>query len=176
MFNWIFMLVIGVLSVAAGILALANPFGASVAATVIAGWSFVFLGGIQVVASFSAQGAGAKIFGILFGVIAFIIGLNILQEPLKGMLTLTFVAGIMFLASGITKAWFGFSNAEGTPRMALFLSAFISLALGAMVLSNFPQSAAVILGILLAVELISNGIGAIALALMAKDVDASSDT
>ena len=169
--NWILMLIIGILSVALGGLALANPFGASVTATFIAGWSFVFLGAVQVIASFSAPSTGAKVFGVIFGLIALAIGINILQEPLKGMLTLTFVAGIMFLASGITKAWFGFSGAEGTLRLALFLSALVSLALGAMVLSNFPQSAAVILGVLLAVELISNGISAIALAVMTKDID-----
>ncbi|MGR3637741.1 MAG: HdeD family acid-resistance protein [Shimia sp.] len=171
MVNWIVMLIIGILSVVLGFVALANPFGASVTATFIAGWSFVFLGGIQVIASFGAPSAGGKIFGVIFGLIALAIGINILQEPLQGMLTLTFVAGIMFLLSGITKAWFGFSGAEGTPRAALYLSAIVSLVLGAMVLSNFPQSAAVILGVLLAVELLSNGISAIALALVARDMD-----
>lgn len=167
--NRILMLIIGIISVALGGIALANPFGATITATLIAGWSFVFLGIAQVIAAFSAPGAGAKIFGVIFGLIALAIGINILQEPLQGTLTLTFVAGIMFLVSGVAKAWVGFSSASGTPRLALFLSGFVSMALGAMVLSNFPQSAAVILGVLLAVELISNGIGAIALSLMAKD-------
>ncbi|MCP4819397.1 MAG: hypothetical protein GY883_09415 [Shimia sp.] len=167
--NWILMLIIGILSVALGGVALANPFGASMTATLIAGWSFVFLGVAQVIAAFSAARTGGKIVGVIFGLIALAIGINILQEPLQGLLTLTFVSGIMFLVSGIAKAWVGFSGATGAPRMALFLSGFVSMALGAMVLSNFPQSAAVILGVLLAIELISNGIGAIALALLGRD-------
>lgn len=165
------MLIVGIISVVLGGVALANPFGASLTATFIAGWSFAFIGVAQIFAAFSAQGTGAKIFGIIFGLIALVIGIHIIQEPLKGMLSLTAMAGILFLASGIAKAWVGFTGASGTPRIALFLSALISLALGAMVISNFPQSATVILGILLAVELISNGISAIALSLMAKEVE-----
>ena len=47
---------------------------------------------------------------------------------------------------------------SGNLRWTILLSAVASLILGAMVLTNFPQSAEILLGILLAVELISNGI------------------
>ena len=48
------------------------------------------------------------------------------------------------------------------------ISGLVSIILGVMVLANFPQSAAVVLGILLAVELLSNGVSAIALALLTR--------
>lgn len=168
--NWIVMLIIGILSVVLGLVALANPFEASMTATLIAAWSFVFLGAVQIVVSLGAPSTGAKVVGVLFGIVALVIGFNILGEPLKGMLTLTFVAGIMFLVSGIAKAWYGFAFALGAPRVALLLSALVSIVLGVMVLNNFPQSATVILGVLLAVELLSNGFSAIALSLMSKDI------
>jgi len=162
--NWIVMMIVGVLAVILGILALANPFAASMTATVFAGWSFLFLGAFQTFAAFSAPSTGAKIAGVILGLLALIIGVHIIAQPLQGLLSLTFAAGILFLVSGVFKGVFGFSNFEGSARWALLLSGLVSVILGLMVLNNFPQSAAVLLGVLLAIELLSNGISAIALA------------
>lgn len=170
MTNWILMLIVGIISIILGIVALANPFAASMTATLIAGWSFIFLGALQIYASFGAPSTGAKIAGVLFGLLALGIGVHIVARPLEGLISLTFAAGILFLVSGALKAWFGLTGAEGRARMALLFSAAISIVLGVMVMSNFPQSAAVLLGVLLAIELISSGISAIALALIGKRV------
>ena len=60
------------------------------------------------------------------------------------------------------------STAQTPLRWALILSGAVSLLLGAMILSNFPQSAALVLGVYLAVELISNGVSLIVLSLARK--------
>ncbi|MCP4205594.1 MAG: hypothetical protein GY767_00915 [Shimia sp.] len=169
--NWIVMLIVGILAVVLGVLALANPFAASVTATVFAGWSFLFLGAFQTFASFSAPSTGAKIAGVILGLLAMVIGVHIIAQPLQGLLSLTFAAGILFLVSGIFKGIFGFSNFEGSARWALLLSGLVSVILGLMVLNNFPQSAAVLLGVLLAIELLSNGISAIALAFAVRNLN-----
>lgn len=169
--NWILMLIVGGLAVVLGVLALANPFAASVTATVIAGWSFLFLGVLQAFAAFNAASTGAKIAGMLLGLLAIVIGVHIIAQPLQGLLSLTFAAGILFLSSGVIKLIFGFSSFEGSARWAMVISGVVSLILGAMVLNNFPQSAAVLLGVLLAIELLSNGISAIALAFAVRDMD-----
>ncbi|MEP2531840.1 DUF308 domain-containing protein [Shimia sp.] len=172
MSNWVIMLLVGILSLVAGIIALLNPFAASVTATLITGWSFFILGFIQIIAGLRAEGVGHKVLGALLGLVALIIGLNLLAEPLRGLVALTMIAGIMFLVSGIFKAWVGFSGAQGPMRSALMISGLVSIVLGVMVLSNFPQSATVVLGVLLGIELLSNGVSAIALAIVAKNQDA----
>ncbi|SMP29183.1 HdeD family acid-resistance protein [Shimia sagamensis] len=169
--NWIVMMIVGLLAVVLGVLALANPFAASMTATVFAGWSFLFLGAVQAFASFSAPSTGAKIAGVILGLLAMVIGVHIIAQPLQGLLSLTFAAGILFLVSGVFKGVFGFSNFEGSARWALLLSGLISVVLGLMVLNNFPQSAAVLLGVLLAIELLSNGISAIALAFAVRNLN-----
>lgn len=169
--NWIIMLIAGVLSVIAGFVALANPFGASLVATSIAGWSFLILGVLQIFAAFGAEGFGGKIWGLLLGIVAVVLGVNILGEPLASMVTLTIVVGIMFVMSGVFKIIFGF-GVQGSMKWAVILSGVISLMLGGMVLTNIPGSAVVALGVLLAVELLSNGISMIAMALTVKSVEA----
>ena len=75
------------------------------------------------------------------------------------------MVGVLFLATGATKVVLSF-GLRGTGFMAVvLLSGIVSIVLGIMVLSNFPYSAAGILGILLAVELISTGVANIALSL-----------
>jgi uncharacterized membrane protein HdeD (DUF308 family) len=155
--SWLFLVILGILSIVAGIYALFNAVAASVVATLIAGWMFVFFGVVQIAAAFQASGWGARILSVLLGVVVLAVGLNIIGKPLEGMLTLTFVIGVLFVASGIVKLFLGFS-VSGNLRWTILLSAVASLILGAMVLTNFPRSAEILLGILLAVELISNGI------------------
>jgi uncharacterized membrane protein HdeD (DUF308 family) len=165
--NWLFLVILGILSLVAGTVALFNPFEASIVATSLAGWLFVFMGVLQIVGAVQADGWAGRIFGVLLGVVALFVGLNVIGEPLTAMLTLTLVVGILFVASGIVKLFMGFT-VVGNLRWAVLLSAAASLILGAMVLTNFPQSAVVLLGVLLAVELLSNGVALIAIGWFAR--------
>lgn len=167
--NWVTMLIIGVLSLIAGLMAMFNPFGASLVATAIAGWSFAILGVLQIFDGVRAEGWGGKLWAILLGVIALFLGINILGEPLQGMVALTVVVGFMFAVSGIFKVIVGFAVPSSPLKWAVLVSGAVSLVLGFMVLSNIPGSAVVALGVLLAVELLSNGVSMIALALSRKD-------
>jgi membrane protein HdeD len=165
--NWLFLIVIGLLSIVAGVFALIDPFPATLIATKLAGWLFVLIGILQIIAGVEARGWGARILGVLLGAVVLAVGLNVIGEPLAGMLKLTLIVGILFVGAGIVKLAAGLS-APGRLRWALLLSAAASLILGAMVLSNFPQSAEVVLGILLGVELIGNGIALVAFGAAAR--------
>lgn len=168
MSNWVVLLVIGILGVIAGIMALFNPFGASLVATAIAGWSFLILGILQIFEGLRSEGWGGKMWSILMGVIAVFLAVNLLGKPLEGMIALTILVGIMFLASGLFKILIGFRVQNAQFKWAVIFSGIISAFLGFMVLSNIPGSAVITLGVMLGVELLSNGVSAIALALVRK--------
>ncbi|MBL4558194.1 MAG: DUF308 domain-containing protein [Rhodobacteraceae bacterium] len=65
--SWLFLVILGILSIVAGIYALFNAVAASVVATLIAGWMFVFFGVVQIAAAFQASGWGARILSVLLG-------------------------------------------------------------------------------------------------------------
>ena len=83
MSNWILLTIVGVLAIIAGILALLNPFPASLAAVRLASWAFLFLGGLQIFEAFRAETWGGKLWTLLLGVVAVIVGINLLGRPLE---------------------------------------------------------------------------------------------
>lgn len=158
------LVIVGVLSIIAGMFCLFNPAAGSLASTMIAGWSFLFLGAFQLVIAFREIGWGARIWSIILGVIGILAGFNLLAHPLEGVLTLTLVLGILFIASGIFKLIAGLSLPSGSFKGLVILSAVASALLGIMIMSDYPGSAVIALGVLLGVELISDGAAMLGLA------------
>ena len=74
----------------------------------------------------------------------------------------------MLLVAGGFRISLGIGATQGALRRAMILSGALLILLAVMIFANFPQSAAVVLGAFVAVELISNGVSQIALALARK--------
>ena len=163
--SWVWMAVLAVISLIGGILALLNPLAATIAATVMAGWVFAALGAIQVIQSFRVTGWPGFLWGLLFGVLTLVVGLSLVFNPLAGMVSLTLLVGVLFLVIGVVKILYSFSLRPISGWGWVLVSGIVSVALGVMILSDFPYSATSVLGILLAVELLSNGVLFLLLAL-----------
>ena len=149
---------IGILMIIFGIIALLNPFSASIAVELMIGWMFLIAAVVQLVAIFRVETWGERIWGILLVIVNAFVGITLLGNPLAGIMALTFVIGLLFASSGIVKVIMSF-GVKGTPLFwPVLLSGIISIALAFMVLTNFPASAVSLLGVLLAVELISSGV------------------
>ena len=172
MTSWILWLLIGAVTLAGGIFALLNPFAATLAATTLAAWIFLFTGVLQIVGVFQTDGWGARIWGLILALAFLWLGITILGNPLKGVISLTIMAGIMFVATGIAKIIFAFRIRGSGYFVWALLSGAVSLILGVMVFTNFPQSAAVVLGVLLAVELVATGITLISFAFLLRTAPA----
>lgn len=156
--SWVWMAVLAVISLIGGVLALLNPFAATLAATLMAGWVFSLLGAVQIIQSFRMQGWGGFIWSMLFGVLTLVVGLSLIFDPLAGMVSLTLLVAVLFIATGAVKIMYSFSLRSVSGWGWILFSGIVSLALGVMILADFPFSASSILGILLGVELISNGV------------------
>lgn len=166
--NWKIQLITGVLFVIGGLLALFNPLAASLSVELLAGWFFLVVGCIQLFGAWRADDWGGRLWLILMGVVAIVLGINLLGQPLSGLIALTIVAGILFLVSAIVKIIVGLRVAMTELKIAVVLSGIVSGVLGFMILSNIPGSAVVTLGILMGVELLSTGVATIALAMARK--------
>ena len=172
MTSWIWWLIAGALSIAGGVLALANPLAATLTATLLAGWTFILVGVLTLVSAVSDQGWGARILAIILGVLVVLLGINLIGQPLSGTIALTIGVACMLLAVGVFRIILGFRTNFSRLRWSMILSGAVSIILSVMIFSDFPQSALVVLGVFLAVELISNGVSLIVLALARKSGEA----
>lgn len=165
---WYLWLIAGIISLLGGFFALANPLAATLTAELLTGYLFIVVGLLTIFSAFGDQGWGGRILAIVLGVAILFLGVNLVWHPLVGIISLTYAAGVLMLVMGVVRILMAFSARAKNLRGILILSGLLSLVLGFMIFSNWPQSAAVVLGIFLAVELISNGISLIVLSMSRK--------
>lgn len=156
--SWVWLAVLAVISLVGGVLALLNPFAATIAAVLLAGWAFILIGAVQLVQAFQVQGWGGFMWALLLGVLTLVVGVALIANPLAGTISLTLLVAVLLLFTGVVKLFYAFSLRPVSGWGWVLFSGAVSLLLGVLILADFPVSAAAILGILLGVELLSNGV------------------
>ncbi|NVO26619.1 hypothetical protein HJ526_04235 [Donghicola sp. C2-DW-16] len=161
--------IVGFLFCLSGALALGLPAVASLAIEVAIGWLFIFIGTIQIISA--AQGAGHPVMRgtVGLGVVSLLLGVVLISAPAAGLQTLTMLVALLFMLSGLLKIAIGRALRGGPSGRPLILSGAVSMGLGLWVLATLPRSAAVTLGLLLGLELLSHGIAALFVANLFAD-------
>lgn len=164
-------LFIGILLVLLGIIAIS----ATVATTII---SVLFLGGLLLVGGFFVLVDSFKfwwqkwdgfIIHFLLGILYIIAGLMLLENPLLGSISLTFLLGIFYTVIGIIRIFQSLTFRLIGWGWSLF-SGFISLLLGIIILSNWPQASLYIIGLFIGIDLIVAGWVYVSIAIAAKSL------
>ncbi|MBY6091342.1 HdeD family acid-resistance protein [Pseudooceanicola sp. 502str34] len=166
--TWLVMLGMGIVLLIGGIFALANPFAATLAVTTIVGVVFLATGILQAYSVFRDSEAHGRVWHGISALLSILAGVWLLANPLAGTVSLTLIVGVLFLFIGgfrLAAAW----GMRSTPFFwILLLSGAASILIGIMVFSNLQMAAFSLLGILLAVELIADGVGLIAIGLFMR--------
>jgi len=168
MTNWFLWLIIGLLIIAGGISALYHPFLATLTAERIAAWVFIGGGILQLIGLFRELSWSARLWQLLLCAAFLFLGLSLLLNPLAGIVSLTLTVAILLLVSGVAKLIMALSARGTIVFWPVLLSGLVSAVLALIVFANFPQSAAVLLGVLLAVELLSTGFAIVAASLFVR--------
>jgi len=82
--------------------------------------------------------------------------IQLIRNPGAGLLVLTLVAGSLLLAGGIVRIVAAFQ--PEAPRAVLLTNGIITLLLGILIVTQWPMSALWLLGTILGVQLIIDGI------------------
>lgn len=162
-------LITGIVLIIGGFLAAFNPFAATLTVEILTAWIFLFGGVGQLVALFMASSWSERIWAGLLALACIWLGVSLLFNPLQGILTLTFVAAAMFLISGIAKVFVSFSLRGTGYFWVVLISGVVSVALAIVVFGNFFEAATVLLGIMLAIELVSSGTTLVVFSRMLKN-------
>jgi uncharacterized membrane protein HdeD (DUF308 family) len=150
---------IAILMIVLGIIAIAFPFFASVASTLLFGWIFIFAGIAQIVYAFQSRGAGKVVGKLILGLLYLLTGIFVVINPLKGVLALTLVLGITIFLQGIIQVSIAFQMRRISPNWGLMLvSGIIGIIFGIFVWSNFPFGAVWLIGTFIGINLLFDGI------------------
>lgn len=103
--------------------------------------------------------------------LAVLAGVSLLANPLAGVISLTYLLAILFVVSGIFKIVASLALPSGNWKWMVLLSGALSLGLGILIFANFAESALTTLGLLLGLQLISDGASMLGLALASRRLD-----
>ena len=165
------LIILGIITVVAGFFAILNPVAGSIAVTLLTGWLFLLIGILQIVAVFQEPDWSHRLWSLLLAVLAILAGISLLANPLAGMISLTYLLAILFVVSGVFKIIASLSMDSGNWKWMVLLSGVLSLGLGVLIFANFAEAALTTLGLLLGLQLISDGASMLGLALAARKIE-----
>lgn len=148
--------VLGILLVIGGFIILGDAVLATVVSIFVIGWTALIAGVVLLVGSLFRIKSGGFWSAALGGALLTVVGVFILRNPLVGAATLTLLAGSLFLAGGLTRIVVAFQRPEG--RVLFVISGLISVGLGLIVLFNLGAATLTLLGILLGVQTLLEGL------------------
>lgn len=158
------LLAAGIALIVLGVLGLGAVGLLSIASAVWFG-AMIFVGGvIMLVQAFRNSGWKSRLMHVLIGLLYLAVGVMTFINPIVATVSLTLLAGAAFVATGIFRIVVAFQTRPMPAWIWVLVSGLLSLALGALILMQWPTSSRWVLGTLLAIELIFQGWACIALA------------
>ena len=154
---------LGILLIVFGVIAIASPVFAGIAATTFFGWLVLFGGITHLVYAWSERGAGAIIWQILIGVVYLFAGIYMLWQPVGGLVTVTLVLGYYIAIEGVLElvAYFKLRRLPGA--VWFLVDGIVSLLLACLIFYHFPSSSAWVVGTLVGISMLMSGIARLTL-------------
>ena len=161
-------IILGAFMVIGGLLALANPFAASIAVTTLVGIFFLVAGIGQLWIAWSTPEDDHRLWHGALGLLTLVIGVMLLANPVAGTLSLTLIVGLLFVMSGGARLGIAFRMRDSRYFWLLLVSGALSALIGLLILGNIATAATTILGLLLGIQLLFEGAALIALGLISR--------
>lgn len=160
----------GVLLIVLGVAAAALPGLAGVAGAIVFGWVLVLAGVFGLVTVLGSRHHAHLIFSIVSGVVALLVGLLIVWRPLIGAITLAIFIAAYLLIDGAALIGLALDQRKrGGRRWGwLLVAGVVDVILGLVILAMGPLGDSVLLGIIIALDLIVAGVAMVMLGLAAR--------
>src|SRR5215217_3099102 len=152
--GWL-LIVVGAVSIVAGILALVYPDITLLALGLIAGINVLLLGIVALVDAVAGErGTGARVLVAMLGVLGVLGGIVMMRRPGETILVIILVAGLWLILSGVTEAIVALS--EPADRGVRLLAALVDFAIGIAVLA-LPKVSLATVAVLVAIAFLIRG-------------------
>jgi len=157
-------LIQGILMALAGIVALIYPFVSTVALVLVLGWLLILSGIVQGISLIGAQNVPNFWLQLVSVVLSIIVGVLFLRRPGEAVVTLTLLLIVFFMVEGFAKLIFSLTIRPLPNWGWVFASGIIGILLSFYLLANVTTAAVWLLGVLLGILLIFEGVALSSLA------------
>ena len=161
----------GLFFVVGGIFAILMPLASTIAVKLVIGAILIVTGLVELVQAFGVKGWLGFIWKLAVGLIFVVAGIYLFSGPLTGVVTLTLLVALTFMAQGVLEVIYGFQMRPASGSNWVIVSGVVSLIAGILIFSGFPSTTAWVLGFLAGISLISSGVTNIALGLAGRKAD-----
>jgi uncharacterized membrane protein HdeD (DUF308 family) len=152
--HWRFFLAEGIVLTVLGIAAVALPLPAGLATTVFFGGLFLIAGGAGLLFTFRTRRAPGFGWSSLSAVVALIAGALLLWNPLRGLVTLTYVLVAFFIVDGVLMILVALAHSRELSRRweLMLVNGIIDLVLAGLVISGMPGTFAWAVGLIVGID------------------------
>jgi len=158
------LLISGWLAVIAGTIAIIVPAVASVTVAIFIGWMLLLAAVFLLIDAFAVRDIWRMLMRLLLAFIAGAAGLSLLLAPLEGTYTLTVLLVLWFAVTGVMRIAVAIAE-RGTPGAGwMGANGVITLLLGILIGAELPESSDWAIGLLVGIDFLFYGFGAIAAA------------
>jgi len=154
--KWGWLLALGIVMVALGIIALFIMPAATMGTVLVLGWLLIVSGIVEMVHAFRVRGWGGLFLHLIGGILGVLIGLLVITHPLVGAMALTLLFASFFTVIGLFRLITAIRLKFPGWGWAVFDGA-ITLGLGILLWAQWPVSAIWFLGLAVGVSLILRG-------------------
>ena len=162
-------IVMGVLTAAVGVAMIVYPFATATVTTLFIGWSFIIAAVTTFVFAFNSPSAGAFFLNVLISLLYAIAGVALVAAPAAGVLSLTVALGIVLIIQGGIELGVAIGLKSESAFPWVLTESLVTLALGLMILFQWPWSSAWAIGTMVGTAVLFAGITRIVIAATVHD-------
>jgi len=163
--RWKTLLISGIILIVLGLIAITLPWVFTLGIELFIGVLLLVAGLVQLIHLFQSRGLKGFLSTLLLALVSVIVGILLLTYPLAGMLTLTLLLSLFFLAAGIAKLILGIQLRPIAGWGWIVSSGIISLLIALLIWAGWPGTGLWVLGLLLGIDFLFAGIYMVALAM-----------
>lgn len=156
--NWGWFVGIGVILFILGLVGSVYTLAFTIASVLFVGYLMLIGGILYLVQAWRIKGWGGFLIWTIGGLFYIGAGALVISNPISGAAVLTLLLGWALIAAGIVRLWAWFSNREQGGWGWLAFSGVVTLLAGILIAVRWPADSVWILGFLLAIDLLFQGI------------------
>ncbi|MFA6915225.1 MAG: DUF308 domain-containing protein [Parachlamydiales bacterium] len=154
----------GILFLLIGIAAIAVPGFFTLSIELVLGWLLIIGGAYQLFRSWSGRHQPGFIWSVFFALLNIVLGVLLLAKPIVGIISLTIILITYFIIAGLYQIFWSTQITRMHGWWLLLINGLLSLAMAAILVAGWPDSAIWAIGLLFGINMLFTGCALLSLA------------